>query len=492
MVMSNIPAHVLLGTPKEATAYIYQIRAMRKASPTLVNTLNTAFAKQAYSWEDFKTGLTSSSPTSYGLAGAGTGALLAALNEERKKKKHRDYSNVLWGALTGGGLGAGGAYLADKAEIGNIGERLKPGGEGGAGAGKTLTDEQVKTIKDQNQQVADAEANEPRGLIDSTLGMVEGTANMALRPGYEAINQTIGPDSVVGLNLVGEPNHLVSGLAGSAIGHGGLSGLEAWGNRIDRNRVVKPQVANEVKQLRDALPEAVRAEVTSRPVPLTEQIAEIPGRPATPGSPAVPATPPTYKDGNIIGADGKPIRVIDKPGTPGRPAVPATPEVPGTPAQSFPTDTAALRLREVQNWMDTASQGDVAHLLNGGTVQIEGRPYRYDDLVETLGDTTIKPVAGGHQFAPNTLENLSSARPQSAFVPEWLQDLRRKLPGNKRTPVSVVQDVRGRTGPLTADQKTSIPGKIGRNKVLRRLAHVPGILGLLMQGKEMVDTRGEH
>ena len=129
--MSNIPAHVLLGTPKEATAYIYQIRAMRKASPTLVNTLNTAFAKQAYSWEDFKTGLTSSSPTSYGLAGAGTGALLAALNEERKKKKHRDYSNVLWGALTGGGLGAGGAYLADKAELGNIGERIGPGGEGG-------------------------------------------------------------------------------------------------------------------------------------------------------------------------------------------------------------------------------------------------------------------------------------------------------------------------------------------------------------------------
>ena len=109
--MSTVPANILLGTPKEAAAYIHQVRDARKASPSLAKALDEQLLKQAYGWEEFKGGLGESSPLSYGLAGAGGGGLLAALNEMRHKKKHRNWWNVLKGMGIGGALGAGGAKL---------------------------------------------------------------------------------------------------------------------------------------------------------------------------------------------------------------------------------------------------------------------------------------------------------------------------------------------------------------------------------------------
>ena len=109
--MSAIPANVLLGTSKEAAAYIQQIRTMRKDSPSFAKAADAQFLKQAYGWEDFRQGLSDSSPLSYGLAGAGGGGLLAAINELRRKKKHRNWWNVLKGLGIGGALGAGGAQL---------------------------------------------------------------------------------------------------------------------------------------------------------------------------------------------------------------------------------------------------------------------------------------------------------------------------------------------------------------------------------------------
>ena len=109
--MSAIPANVLLGTSKEAAAYIQQIRTMRKDSPSFAKAADAQFLKQAYGWEDFRQGLGGTSPLSYGLAGAGGGGLLAAINELRRKKKHRNWWNVLKGMGIGGALGAGGAQL---------------------------------------------------------------------------------------------------------------------------------------------------------------------------------------------------------------------------------------------------------------------------------------------------------------------------------------------------------------------------------------------
>lgn len=148
--MPSLPIHVLQGTPKEATAYVCQIRAMRRASTGVRNSLDNALLKQAYSWneftaslgdykdkftkglrgytDEFTKGLSNSDPLSYGLAGAGGGALIAALNELRRKKKHRNYSNILLGAGIGGGVGAGGAYLNKELGLADVFDNANLGG----------------------------------------------------------------------------------------------------------------------------------------------------------------------------------------------------------------------------------------------------------------------------------------------------------------------------------------------------------------------------
>jgi hypothetical protein len=126
--MPSLPIHVLQGTPKEATAYVCQIRAMRRASAGVRNSLDNALLKQAYSWNEFTKGLSNSDPLSYGLAGAGGGALIATLNELRRKKKQRNYSNILLGAGIGGGIGAGGAYLNKQLDPAGMVDRANIGG----------------------------------------------------------------------------------------------------------------------------------------------------------------------------------------------------------------------------------------------------------------------------------------------------------------------------------------------------------------------------
>jgi len=493
--MSNIPAHVLLGTPKEATAYIYQIRAMRKASPTLVNTLNTAFAKQAYSWEDFKTGLTTSKPLAYGLAGAGTGGLLAALNEERKKKKNRDYSNVLWGALTGGGLGAGGAYLND--QVGGVSNALSIAGGGQLPHGGTTGEGTAAQVEAANA-VAQAEAlanaeGADKGLIHNAVNAATNVASGLIYPGGKVLD-TLLPASYDENGILRGP--AAAGIVTSGLGHGGLSLIEGRGNRVDLKNATKPAIKARTQAVRTALPEAVRHQVAGMDVPMMDA----PGTgtaaaAAVPEVHAVPARPPTYKDGTILQPDGTYNQVIDDPGSASRPGRPGVDAVEAVAPGRIPVDATAARTQGVKNWVRDASQGDLQHLINGGTVQIDGTAYRQRDLVELLGDTTVKPVPGGMQFAPNTLANLSSGVPMSG--PRWLQNLRRKLPGAQRTPPGVISDVatsikgRGGAGDIEVP-KNSLRGKFGRNPALRRLAHLPLFAGLLAELAESDRTEGKH
>jgi hypothetical protein len=206
----------------------------------------------------------------------------------------------------------------------------------------------------------------------------------------------------------------------------------------------------------------------------------------------IPFRPPTYKDGNIRMPDGTYNQVIDDPGTPYRPGVDA---VEAVPAQRVPVDVAGVRRLEVQSWMKGSSAKEMSHLLNGGTVQINGKPFTHADLLDFMGDTTVKPVAGGAQFAPNTLENLSSRRPMSG--PQWLQDLRRKLPGTKRTPPGVLDDVAGSLHGTGSASDIDVPqnswrGKFGRNPLLRKASHLPWILGLIAELAESRRTEGKH
>jgi hypothetical protein len=492
--MSNIPAQVLLGTPKEATAYIYQIRAMRKASPTLVNTLNTAFAKQAYSWKDFKTGLTTSSPLAYGLAGAGTGGLLAALNEERKKKKHRNYSNILWGALTGGGLGAGGAYANKQIGPGGVSELLNKakGKEEPHGAGAP-TDEQDKLTKRTNSDAKDAK--KPPGLIEQAFRTTESLANMAVMPGGELLDRTIGESGLnIAPGLANSP--FAAGAATSTLLHGGASTSEHFGNKADLRNAARPVIRNEVKSLRNALPEAIRTHVAAKPIDMIEQIAEVKTIPAVKEVPYRAARPTTYKPHpqGGVNADGTPRMVVKRHGAVEIKYKPATAEIPGTPAKNIPSSPAQLRLQQVQEWIPNANPKELQRLIDGGTVQINNRPFTYKDLMEMTGESTIKPVPGGHQFQPDTLENLTGTRPMASWQPEWVKNLRRKLPGGRNVPPGVTLDVNARLG-SRGDRGIDVPqkswrGKFGRSPVTRTVAHAPWVIGMIMQAIEMGRHQG--
>lgn len=135
--MSVVPDEVLLGTVKEAAAYITQIRTLRAASPSLAKEIDAELVKQAYNWTDYTDAMSSGDPLTYSLTGAGIGGLLSTIDQLKREKEDRNWWDVLTGAGLGGATGAGLSYvvpqiepLIDRAWDGAVGDGTGSG-EGG-------------------------------------------------------------------------------------------------------------------------------------------------------------------------------------------------------------------------------------------------------------------------------------------------------------------------------------------------------------------------
>ena len=240
--MTSLPIHVLQGTPKEATAYICQIRAMRRASAGVRNSLDNALLKQAYSWNDFTAGLSNSAPLSYGIAGAGGGALIAALNELRRKKKQRNYSNILLGAGIGGGIGAGGAYLNRELDPAGMFDRAFPGEPTPPKPNKPDPPKLISEVEGLNDSEGNPTATQVMGPDDGKpLAEQQGSPTVAIlgSQGDDAVESAVNLTGIPARTLTdvvggdGEAlTPLVAGLGTSAMAHGGMTAASQFGEKV--------------------------------------------------------------------------------------------------------------------------------------------------------------------------------------------------------------------------------------------------------------------
>lgn len=414
----SVPLEVLRGTPKEATAYLHQIRALRNSSSEVRRSLDESLLKQAYSWDEFTSGLGNYSPLSYGLAGGGAGALIAAFNEQRKRKKHRNYSNVLMGGLLGGGLGAGGAYA------------LGPKGLDVENLPAHISGEGVDTVAgtDPGEPALQDPGGYDQGLYDLNKPDSVGTI-----PGVETVLDADEPPVPQG----SIDNTLITDIATGP----GETVLEAAG--------VSPSVASQ--------PIAGGAATTALLRGTTEGTAAA----ADHGADARAANRQTKADSAAVKSE-VPQKVKD--------------EVKALPPKGGPK----ARQQVVGKWIaDPANEKQLKRLLAGKDVVINGKTFTKADLIKMMGDPTFefKNVIQSPSRSSSLTGGLADVTPPKRFM-----DRARRILGSANTPAAVRQRINAAVaaGEITAEQG-SIISRTLRSKAVRGLTYGPALIGVVAQ-----------
>jgi len=371
--------------------------------------------KQAYSWDEFTKGFRNYSPTSYGVAGAGTGALVAALNEMRKDKEDRNYWNTLTGAAVGGGVGAGGAYLSSG--IPNLVTRLTgeetpagatednanptpppPGGTSTTPPGETSTTPAPEYDPDQDPSRVGAttppapgtpsdditsddyvaptgdgegESGEDPNTLQETLQAAIDNVDVVLEQGYNPLGITESAAAAAGWDgTLGGHNiiPITGGTAGTGLGIGGVYGWdklrEGHALNADTNAVERVKHKEVIKRR----PEAIRhadAEVLQQ---LRQNVIDI--KPAK-----IPRATANAAGQLPLGAAMAP---------PNR-----TPQAPSAPIpQAIAVGKPAATLADIQDWMKKTPIDDVkAFIQSKKPIDINGKVLTQEALADLVRST---------------------------------------------------------------------------------------------------------